>query len=96
MVMPDPNAAGSSSRPRRVWGPAVAFGLATGLRVGFGLVGVIGRPLLLSAKGTEPGIGLQRPFVRNGLRAAPLTGLAAFALTTALATRWRLRHPPAC
>ena len=74
----------------------MAFGLATGLLVGFALVGLIAGPLFLWAKGTEPGIGLQRPFVRNGLRAAPLTGLAAFALTTALATRWRLRHPPAC
>ena len=37
----------------------------------------------------EPGLGLQRPLVRNGLRAAPVLGLVTFAVTAAFATWWR-------
>ena len=72
----------------------MAFGLGTGLLVGFALVGLIAGPLFLWAKATEPGIGVQRPFVRTGLRAAPLAGLVAFALTAVASARWRLLHPP--
>ena len=93
MGPPDPNPARASER-RRPWGPAVAFGLATGLLVGFALVGLIAGPLFLWAKATEPDSGVQRPFVRNGLRAAPLAGLAGFVPTAVLSTRWRLRNPP--
>ena len=92
--MQDPDRAGSAPPATRRWGPALALGVGTGLLVGFALIGLIAGPLFLWAKATEPGIGLQRPFVRSGLRAAPLAGLAAFALTAVLVARWRLRHPP--
>ena len=87
-----PNPTGPSRAGGR-WGPALAFGLIAGLLVGFALIGLIAGPLFLWAKATEPGIGLQRPFVRAGLRAAPPAGLAAFAITALLSVRWRLRHP---
>ena len=69
----------------------MGFGLLAGALAGFSLVGLIAAPLFLWAAATEPGLGLQRPFVRSGLRAAPLLGLLAFSLTAAVATRWRLR-----
>lgn len=73
------------------WWPAIGFGLLAGVLTGFALVGLVAAPLYLWAKATEPGIGLQRPFVRSGLRAAPLLGLAAFSVTAVLSTRWRRR-----
>lgn len=93
---PEGSAGAGGAGPERVdagrpWWPAVGFGLLAGVLTGFALVGLIAAPLYLWAKATEPGLGLQRPFVRGGLRAAPLVGLAAFALTAALSTRWRLR-----
>ena len=86
-------AAGAPDRPgaRRRWREAVGFGLLTGMLAGFALVGLIAAPLFLWAQATEPELGLQRPFVRSGLRAAPFVGLAAFVLTTVLSARWRLR-----
>ncbi len=65
--------------------------LLAGALAGFALIGLIAAPLFLWAKATEPELGLQRPFVRDGLRAAPFLGLAAFALTAVLSARWRLR-----
>ena len=84
----------ASGSPLRPWRRALGFGLVTGALVGFALVGLIAAPLFLWAQATEPGRGLQRPFVRNGLRAAPLLGLAAGLLTAVLSTRWRLRRLP--
>ena len=82
-------------RPRRQWGRAIGFGLLAGTLTGFALIGLIAAPLYLWAQATEPGIGLQRPMVRNGLRTAPVVGLVAFAVTTVLSARWRLRnHAP--
>ena len=77
--------------PGRPWLRALGFGLIAGVLAGFALVGLIAAPLFLWAEATEPGLGLQRPLVRNGLRVAPLLGLVAFAMTAALATRWRHR-----
>ena len=81
--------------PVRPWRRAVGFGLVVGVLVGFALVGVIAAPLFLWAQATEPGIGLQRPFVRRGLRAVPLVGLAGAVLAAGLTTRWHLRPRPA-
>lgn len=86
---PEPAAAAGRDR---LWPRAVAFGLLAGALTGFALIGLMAAPLFLWAKATEPGIGLQRPLVRNGLRLAPVIGLLAFAVTTVLSTRWRLRH----
>lgn len=88
---PEPATATVASA-RSTWWPAIGFGLLAGVLTGFALVGLVAAPLFLWAKATEPGLGLQRPLVRDGLRAAPLLGLAAFALTTVVATRWRLRE----
>jgi hypothetical protein len=87
--------AGSSggTAERRSWWAPIGFGLLAGALVGFALVGLIAAPLFLWAAATEPGVGLQRPFVRHGLRSAPYVGLAGFALTTVLSTGWRRRHP---
>ena len=80
---------------RHGWLPALAFAVGTGLLVGFAVVGIIAGPLFLWARATEPGVGLQRPFVRSGLRAAPVAGLVAVAVVAVVVGRWRLRHPPA-
>lgn len=93
MAGPDRYRAGAGAQARE-WGPAVAFGVGVGLLVGFALIGLIAGPLFLWAKATEPVSGLQRPFVRTGLRAAPLAGLVAFTVTAILSARWRLRNPP--
>ena len=89
-----PMSTGSADRAlsRRRWRQAIGFGLLAGALTGFALIGLIAAPLFLWAKATEPELGLQRPFVRNGLLAAPLLGLAAFAVTAVLSTRWRLRE----
>ncbi|MFP5376694.1 MAG: hypothetical protein ACLGIO_07945 [Acidimicrobiia bacterium] len=86
-------AAGAPDRrgPARPWRQAIGFGLLVGVLTGFAVLGLVAAPLFLWAQATEPGVGLQRPFVRNGLRAAPLVGLAAAVLTTVLTVRWRLR-----
>jgi len=79
------------SGPGRPWLPAVGFGLLAGVLAGFALVGLIAAPLFLWAAATEPGLGLQRPFVRHGLRTAPLVGVVGFAVTAVVATLWRVR-----
>jgi hypothetical protein len=79
-------------RPSRPWGRAIGFGLLAGTLTGFALIGLVAAPLYLWAQATEPGIGLQRPMVRNGLRTAPVLGLVAFTVTTVLSARWRLRN----
>lgn len=94
VVMQDPEVPGAAPPARRAWLPALAFAVGTGLLVGFAVIGIIAGPLFLWARATEPGVGLQRPFVRSGLRAAPLAGLVAFAVSAVVAGRWRLRHPP--
>jgi hypothetical protein len=76
----------------RLWRQAIGFGLLAGTLTGFALIGLIAAPLFLWAKATEPELGLQRPFVRDWLRAAPFLGLAAFVLTAVLSARWRLRE----
>ena len=77
--------------PGRPWVRALGFGLISGVLAGFALVGLIAAPLFLWAEATEPGLGLQRPLVRNGLRVAPVLGLVTFAMTAAFATWWRYR-----
>ncbi|MEO5679307.1 MAG: hypothetical protein ABIS47_06535 [Acidimicrobiales bacterium] len=86
--------AADPDRGRRPWGAAVAFGLVAGLLVGLALVALIAAPLYLWAQATEPGLGLQRPLVRSGLRAAPLAGLVASGVTSLAAAGWRLRRNP--
>ena len=93
--MHEPDGPGVAPPATRLWLPALAFGVGTGLLVGFAVVGIIAGPLFLWARATEPGVGLQRPFVRSGLRAAPVAGLVAFAVVAVAVGRWRLRHPPA-
>jgi hypothetical protein len=78
--------------PTRAWRRALGFGLLAGALTGFALIGLISAPLFLWAKATEPGLGLQRPLVRDGLRLAPFLGLLAFAVTAVLSVRWRLRE----
>ena len=77
---------------RRRWSQAVGFGLLAGALTGFALIALIAAPLFLWAMATEPGIGLQRPVVRSGLRLAPVLGLLAFSVTAILCARWRLSH----
>ena len=89
---PDGTRTGAAGRAGRRWRQAVGFGLIAGTLTGFALIGLIAAPLFLWAKATEPELGLQRPFVRDWLRAAPFLGLAAFALTAVLSARWRLRE----
>jgi hypothetical protein len=88
----EPDSGGGEGASGPPWRAAVGFGLVAGLLVGFALVGLIAAPLFLWAAATEPGTGLQRPFVRHGLRSAPFVGLVGFAVTAVGAAAWRRRN----
>lgn len=88
----DPTQPPAAGHGGRRWPRALAFGLAAGALTGFAVIGLVAAPLFLWAKATEPGIGLQRPLVRDGLRLAPALGLLVFAVTALFAARWRLSH----
>ena len=68
---------------------AVAVGVATAVVAFLAAVGVFALPLFGLAQALEPGSGVDRPFIRNGLLGVALPGAAVVGVVAgALAARW--------
>ena len=88
-------------RARRPWPRCVGLGLLVGLGVAGLVLTLIVLPIYAFAQATEPGLGLGRPVLRNGiLHVGVPASIGSGLLSAAFVTRWyrrggRLPTPPA-